>query len=106
MAGSHEVRGSIPLGSTTDTRGPAGDGGPLFFASRDGKEGPRGAIVLGRCGRLACSRPPFLEPVKRYEHLTGLCFLLGGFSGYVSCAVSYERIHYGVISSIPFPGKS
>ena len=40
------------------------------------------------------------EPVKRYEHLTGLCFLLGGFSGYVSCAVSYERIHSGVIAPI------
>ena len=65
MAGSHEVRGSIPLGSTTDTRGARRRRrAPLFFASRDGKEGPRGAIVLGRCGRPACSRPPSLEPVS------------------------------------------
>jgi len=32
--------------------------------------------------------------------------LLGGFSGYVSCAVSYVRIHSGVIAPIPLPGKS
>ena len=106
MAGSHEVRGSIPLGSTTDTRGARRRRRAPLFASGAGKEGPRGAIVLGRCSRLACSRPPSLEPVKRYEHLTGLCFLLGGFSGYVSCAVSYERIHSGVIAPIPLPGKS
>ena len=74
MAGSHEVRGSIPLGSTTDTRGARRRRRAPLFASGDGKEGPRGAIVLGRCSRLACSRPPSLEPVKRYEHLTGLAY--------------------------------
>lgn len=64
MAGSHEVRGSIPLGSTTDPRGARRRRRAPLFVSGDGKEGPRGAIVLGRCGRLACSRPPSLEPVS------------------------------------------
>ena len=64
------------------------------------------ASSLGSVPPAPGSRPPSLEPAKRYEHLTGLCFLLGGFSGYVSCAVSYERIHSGVIAPISLPGKS
>ena len=63
MAGSHEVRGSIPLGSTTDPRGARRRRRAPLFCFRDGKEGARGAIALGRCGRPACSRPPSLEPV-------------------------------------------
>ena len=44
--------------------------------------------------------------VQDFRRSSGLCFLLGGFSGYVSCAVSYERIHSGVIAPISLPGKS
>ena len=64
MAGSHEVRGSIPLGSTTDTRGARRRRRAPLFLPWDGKEGARGAIALGRRGRPACPRPPSLEPVS------------------------------------------
>ena len=111
MAGSHEVRGSIPLGSTTDPRGARRRRrAPLFLLPGTEKKArayrTNSVSDFGRCGRPACSRPPSLEPAKRYEYLTGLCFLLGGFLGYVSCAVSYERIHSGVIAPISLPGKS
>ena len=105
MAGSHEVRGSIPLGSTTDTRGARRRRrAPLFLLPGTEKKARGARSFLGVAAGMR--RPPSLEPVKRCEHLTGLCFLLGGFSGYVSCAVSYVRIHSGVIAPIPLPGKS
>ena len=64
MAGSHEVRGSIPLGSTTDTRGARRRRrAPLFLLPGTEKRARR-AIALGRCGRPACARPPSLEPVS------------------------------------------
>ena len=59
---------------------------------------------------LLCAVHPHGPPgpllVQDFRRSPGLCFLLGGFSGYVSCAVSYERIHSGVIAPIPLPGKS
>ena len=64
MAGSHEARGSIPLGSTTDTRGARRRRRAPLFLPWDGKEGARGAIALGRRGRPACPRPPSLEPAS------------------------------------------
>ena len=107
MAGSHEVRGSIPLGSTTDSRGARRRRrAPLFVSPKTEKRARRARLFLGAAaGRLALAQSLSLKPVKRYEHL-GLCFLLGGFSGYVSCAVSYECIHSGVIAPISLPGKS
>ncbi len=74
MAGSHEVRGSIPLGSTTGSpRGARRRRRAPLFASRDGKRRPGliGQIVcptdfgaLRPAGSCALPCPPSLEPVS------------------------------------------
>lgn len=71
MAGSHEVRGSIPLGSTTDTRGARRRRrAPLFFASRaygtDRLIGRKARLVRGRRrGPAPLSRSP--GPVRAHR---------------------------------------
>ena len=59
MAGSHEVRGSIPLGSTTDSRGARRRRRAPLFCFPGRKRGPRSTIVLGRCSWLALARLPW-----------------------------------------------
>ena len=61
MAGSHEVRGSIPLGSTTDTRGARRRRRAPLFLLPGTEEKARGArSLLGvAAGRLALARLPW-----------------------------------------------
>ena len=69
MAGSHEVRGSIPLGSTTDPRGARRRRrAPLFcFRGRKGLIGQKACLIQGRRrGPAPLSRSPGLvAPFKR-----------------------------------------
>ena len=71
MAGSHEVRGSIPLGSTTDTRGARRRRRAPLFASgpigRKGLIGQKACLIQGRRrGPAPLSRSPGLvAPFKR-----------------------------------------
>ena len=65
MAGSHEVRGSIPLGSTTDTRGARRRRRAPLFASgsigRKGLIGQKACLIQGRRrGPAPLSRSPGL----------------------------------------------
>ena len=61
MAGSHEVRGSIPLGSTTDPRGaPRRPRAPLFFLTRTENKARGARSLLGvAAGWLALARLPW-----------------------------------------------
>ena len=61
MAGSHEVRGSIPLGSTTDTRGARRRRrAPLFLLPGTEKKARGARLLLGvAAGRLALARLPW-----------------------------------------------
>ena len=61
MAGSHEVRGSIPLGSTTDTRGARRRRrAPLFLLPGTEKKARGARSLLGvAAGRLALARLPW-----------------------------------------------
>ena len=61
MAGSHEVRGSIPLGSTTDSRGARRRRrAPLFLLPGTEKKARGARSLLGvAAGRLALARLPW-----------------------------------------------
>ena len=61
MAGSHEVRGSIPLGSTTDPRGARRRRrAPLFLLPGTEKKARGARLLLGvAAGRLALARLPW-----------------------------------------------
>ena len=60
MAGSHEVRGSIPLGSTTDPRGARRRRRAPLFASGTEKKARGARSLLGvAAGRLALARLPW-----------------------------------------------
>ena len=61
MAGSHEVRGSIPLGSTTDTRGARRRRrAPLFLLPGTEKKARGARLFLGvAAGWLALARLPW-----------------------------------------------
>ena len=72
MAGSHEVRGSIPLGSTTDTRGARRRRrAPLFLLPGTEKKA-RGArsllgVAAGRLARLRRARGGRAGPVRAHR---------------------------------------
>ena len=82
MAGSHEVRGSIPLGSTTDSRGARRRRRAPLFYSRERRPGARVAAPgrpgpLGPMGRKACpilgagaGRRPFFYGESRRNRLS------------------------------------
>ena len=61
MAGSHEVRGSIPLGSTTDPRGARRRRrAPLFLLPGTEKKARGARLLLGvAAGWLALARLPW-----------------------------------------------
>ena len=60
MAGSHEVRGSIPLGSTTDPRGARRRRRAPLFVSGTEKKARGARLLLGlAAGRLALARLPW-----------------------------------------------
>ena len=82
MAGSHEVRGSIPLGSTTDPRGARRRRrAPLFCFRADGIDRPAGhdcSWALQPAGLLS---PAFPGTCLTLRAFNGFRFLVGWFFG-------------------------
>ena len=74
MAGSHEVRGSIPLGSTTDSRGARRRRRAPLFYSRGRRPGARGRA--GEAGLWGRKRVRFWAPARAGAH-----FFMGKAAG-------------------------